>query len=78
MLDFRNFCDEICKKNEREVENPSLTNLLKEISIVFCVKVYNYFFDIHKSMFLRFFFLNRKVLDFINDHSKNNLTIDQK
>ena len=29
ILDFRNFCDEVCKKYERNVENPSLTNLLK-------------------------------------------------
>lgn len=29
MLDFRNFGDEFCKKHERHVENPSLTNLLK-------------------------------------------------
>lgn len=61
MLDFRNFCDEVCRKYSKNVDNPSLSNLLKEISITFCSKAFGYFFDIHKSMILRFFSLSRKI-----------------
>lgn len=78
MLDFRNFCDEICKKYERNVDNPSLSNLLGEISITFCSKVYGYFFDIHKSMILRFFSLCKKVFEFLISLDSDNLSIDQK
>lgn len=78
MLDFREFCDEVCKKNERVIDNPSLTNLLKEISILFCSKVYTYFFDIHKSMILRYFSICKKVYDFISEVSKKELSIAEK
>lgn len=78
MLDFREFCDEVCKKNERVIDNPSLTNLLKEISILFCAKVYTYFFDIHKSMILRYFSICKKVYDFISEVSKKELSIAEK
>jgi hypothetical protein len=65
MLDFRDFCDEICKKYNKEIDNPNLSNLLKNISISFCIKVYNYFFDIHKSIILRYFSLVKKVFIFL-------------
>jgi hypothetical protein len=65
MLDFRDFCDEVSKKYNKDIDNPNLSNLLKNISIIFCTKVYNYFFDIHKSMILRYFSLVKKVFIFI-------------
>ena len=70
ILDFRNFCDEACKNHEREIENPSLPNLLKELSVTFCAKVYNYFFDIHKSILLRYFSLTQKCFQFAIKKSK--------
>lgn len=79
MLDFRNFCDEVCKKGERHVENPSLANLLKFVTIQFCAKVDTYFFDIHKSLLLRYFSVTRKVLQLIISLSNSNsLSIDGK
>lgn len=70
LLDFRNFCDEACRSHMREVENPSLPNLLKELSVTFCAKVYSYFFDIHKSMLLRYFSLLSKCYQLAATKSK--------
>lgn len=79
MLDFRNFCDEACKKGERHVDNPSLTNLLKFITVQFSAKVDIYFFDIHKSILLRYFSVTRKVLELIVSLGNlNSLSIDGK
>lgn len=78
ILDFRNFCDEACRNHGREKDNPSLPNLLKELSVPFCAKVYSYFFDIHKSILLRYFALVQKCFQFSTQKSQKELTIEQK
>jgi hypothetical protein len=78
MLDFRNFCDEVSKKYNKDIDNPNLSNLLRNISITFCSKVYSYFFDIHKSIILRYFSLSKKVFMFLLEESKINLSIEEK
>ena len=60
------------------MENPNLPNLLREMSITFCAKVYSYFFDIHKSILLRYFSLIQKCFKFITEKGCEELTIEQK
>ena len=78
LLEFRNFCNEACQRNNKEVDNPSLPNLLKEMSVSFCSKTFSYFFDVHKSMLLRVASVYGKVLTFIFLKSVEEINIEKK
>jgi hypothetical protein len=50
MQDFRNYCVEMCQRFNKNVDNPSLSNMLNIMTVSICVKVFQYFNDAHKNL----------------------------
>ena len=71
LSDCRNFCFQAYIKQQRQkIENPNLVNLMQQMNIFFCSKVFLYSGDMYRTLLTRSFSLvSRLIKDITNSLS---------